>query len=285
MSSRGSKLNSVASADEFEQVRSDSDPIRRGRRATELITHYQQRAIELARLRKEAIEDAHRTGLSYTEIAERIGITKSRISQIKTSAPPAERAYFGVGPVAVGIPRRFGLEDGRERPYFDANDQATREQVEATLERLSLATTRFGIDPDTESVPPGDAVVICGPKSAPVARHLLDGDATLSFENIDGTWYLIDKHTGERFSSPFRHDSNVRTDIGYLARRVEDGRVIVHIAGVTSIGSLGVAHWLNGNLAAVYRPGGQFSAAVIECDFDAEYAITNSRILAGPFTG
>ncbi|WP_280181185.1 hypothetical protein [Nocardia farcinica] len=74
------------------------------------------------------------------------------------------------------------MEDGRDRPYFDANDQATQEQVEVTLARLSLASTRFAIDPDTDAVPDGDAVVICGPKSAPVARRLLAGDETMAFE-------------------------------------------------------------------------------------------------------
>jgi transcriptional regulator with XRE-family HTH domain len=274
----------VAGIDEFDKVRSDPDPVRRGQRATDLITLYQQRATELARLRKEAIEEARQTGLTYSEIAELLGITKSRISQIRTSAPPPERAFFGVGPVAVGIPRRFGVEDGRERPYFDASDQATQEQVETMLTRLALASSRFAIDPDTEQPPAGDAVVICGPKSAPVARHLLAADEALSFENIDGTWYLIEKATGRRHSSPFRADLTNRTDIGYLARRVEHGRVIVHIAGVTSIGSLGVAHWLNANLTSLYRPGAHFISAVIECDFDTDLAITDSRALAGPFT-
>lgn len=280
--SRRSKLNLVA-ADEFDQVRADPDPIRRGQRATDLITQYQQRAIELARLRKEAIEEAHLGGLSYTEIAERLGITKSRISQIKTSAPPAERAYFGVGPVAVGIPRRFGKEDGRERPYFDANDQAAQERVETTLLRLSLASNRFSIDPDTDELPAGDTVVICGPKSAPLARRLLDGDEHLTLDSDEGTWYVTEKATGKHYSSPYLRESSDRTDIGYLARRVENGRAIVHIAGVTSIGSLGVAHWLDTHLTTVYSPGNHFSAAVIECDFDSEFAITDSRILAGPF--
>ncbi|WP_328391200.1 sigma-70 family RNA polymerase sigma factor [Nocardia sp. NBC_00416] len=269
---------------EFDEVRSDPDPVRRGRYATELITLYQQRATELARLRKEAIEEAHCTGLSYTEIAELLGITKGRISQIRTSAPPAERAFFGIGPVVVGIPRRFGVEDGRGRPYFDASDQATEERIEADLARLSLISTRFAIDPDVEQVPAGDAVVICGPKSAPVARNLLAADEALSFENIEGTWYLIEKSSGRRHSSPFRADFANRTDIGYLARRVEGGRVVVHIAGVTSIGSLGVAHWLTSNVASLYEPSARFTSAVIECDFDPELSITGSRIVAGPFT-
>ncbi|WP_058854178.1 sigma-70 RNA polymerase sigma factor region 4 domain-containing protein [Nocardia jinanensis] len=271
-------------ANEFDEVRSDPDPVRRGQLATELITLYQQRATELARLRREAIEEAHRTGLSYTEIAERLGITKGRIGQIRTNAPPPERAFFGVGPVAVGIPGQAGAEDEREHLHFDVSYQATQERVEVDLARLSLASTRFEIDSDTEQVPAGDAVVICGPDSAPVAESLLAADESLSFENIDGTWCLIEKSSGRRYSSPFRADLTNRIDIGYLGRRVEDGRVIVQIAGVTSIGSMGVAHWLTGNLSELYEPSAEFTSAVIECDFDTEPSITGSRIVAGPFT-
>ncbi|MGW1741305.1 sigma-70 family RNA polymerase sigma factor [Nocardia sp. NPDC001965] len=271
-------------ANEFDEVRSDPDPVRRGQRATEMITLYQQRGTELARLRREAIEEAHRTGLSYTEIAERLGITKGRITQIRASAPPPERAFFGVGPVSVGIPRQTDAEDTREELSFDVSFQATQERVEVDLARLSLASTRFEIDSDDEQVPAGDAVVICGPESAPVAESLLAADEALSFEKIDGTWCLIEKSTGRRYDSPFRADLANRIDIGYLGRRVADGRVIVHIAGVTSIGSLGVAHWLSDNVSELYEQSAGFTSAVIECDFDEEPSITESRIVAGPFT-
>ncbi|WP_280439597.1 sigma-70 family RNA polymerase sigma factor [Nocardia cyriacigeorgica] len=271
-------------ADEFEQVRNDPDPIRRGQRATDLITTYQQRATELARLRKEAIEDAHRNGLSYTEIAELLGVTKGRISQIRTTAPKPQRAFFGVGPVAIGIPRRFGLEEGRQRPFFDANDQATQEALERTLAEFSLTTSRFAIDPDCEEVPAGDCIVVCGPKSAPVARRLLADDAVLSFDRTDEGWSIVDTRSGRRHFSPFRSPAASHTDIGYVSRRVLDGRVIVHIAGITSIGSLGVAHWLDANLATVYDPAAQFTSGVVECDFDADFMVTESRLLAGPYT-
>ncbi|MGY2029449.1 sigma-70 family RNA polymerase sigma factor [Nocardia gipuzkoensis] len=274
----------MGNAEEFELVRIDPDPIRRGRRATDLITVYQQRAIELARLRKEAIEEAHKSGLSYTEIAEMIGITKSRISQIRTSAPPAERAFFGVGPVAIGIPHRFGLEEGRERPFIDQSDQAVRDELEANLSRLSLSSNRFAINPDTASVPDGDAVIVCGPKSAPIARNLLQDDASLAFERSDETWWIVDSHTGQRHCSPYRRNSADRSDVGYLSRRVADDRVIVHIAGITSVGSLGVTHWLASNLAAVYNPADRFTSCIITCDFDTEFTVTDSRLIAGPYS-
>lgn len=274
----------MTSADDFDKVRSDPDPIRRGRRATDLMTTYQQRSFELARLRKEAVEDAHGAGLSYTEVADLIGITKSRISQIRTTAPKPERAFFGVGPVAIGIPRRFGDEDGRPRPYFDANDQGAQEALERTLTDLTLATSRYGIDPEDETPPDGDCVVVCGPKSAPVARYLLEADHTLSFHRTDEGWYIKDEHTDRRHFSPFRINSAAHADIGYFSRRIDGGRVIVHIAGITAIGSAGVAHWLNDNLPTVYDPAARFTNGVIQCDFDDGLTVTGSHLVAGPYT-
>ncbi|MGW0179709.1 sigma factor-like helix-turn-helix DNA-binding protein [Nocardia sp. NPDC003345] len=269
----------MGGADEFEQVRSEPDPVRRAQRATELITRYQQRATELARLRKEAIEEAHRNGLSYTEIAELLGITKGRISQIKSGAPPAERAFFGIGPVAVGIPR--SSEDGNGSEATDA-DRAARECVEATLTRLSLASSRFAIEPDDEAAPAGDAVLICGPESAPVARNLLDADDALGFENIDGTWYVVERESGRRVEPPA--DSGSRTDIAFVGRREDQGRVIVHIAGLTGAGSLGAAQWLDSNLDSLYEPTARSISAAIEYEARDGSPAGAGRAVAGPFT-
>ncbi|WP_280507183.1 sigma factor-like helix-turn-helix DNA-binding protein [Nocardia flavorosea] len=267
---------------EFEHVRSEPDPIQRGRRATELITLYQQRAAELARLRKEAIEEAHRKGLNYTEIAELLGITKGRISQIKSGAPPAERAFFGVGPVAVGIPRRE-VGEGGTADVFDASDRAARSLVEKVLARLSLASSRFEIEPDAAEVPPGDTVVICAPGSAPVAQQLMTEDDTLKLEKVDGEWCLVEKATGRRYTSPATADPADRADIGFLGRREEDGRVIVHIAGMTSMGSHGVAHWLDSNVSGLYEPSVRSASAVVESDVEAGTSVVDSRVVAGPF--
>ena len=71
-------------ADEFDHVRQDTDPIRRTKRSTTLIETYRERMAELARLRKEAIEQAHEAGMSYTEIAAALGLSKGRITQIRS---------------------------------------------------------------------------------------------------------------------------------------------------------------------------------------------------------
>ncbi|WP_405149935.1 sigma-70 family RNA polymerase sigma factor [Nocardia salmonicida] len=274
----------MAIEDEFDAIRNDPDPIRRGLRAGELIAVYQQRSTELARLRKAAIEQANRDlGLSFSEIGERLGLTKGRISQIRTSAPAPERAFFGVGPVAIGVPRRIGHEEGRERAYVDANDEATRTYLQRKLAELALTTTEFDISPDAEDIPSGDCIIVCGPVSAPVARHLLADDPLLAFDRTEAGWSIIDNRREGRHFSPYRTDGT-RKDIGYLSRRIADKRVIVHIAGVTAVGSEGVAHWLTANLSTVYDPAAELTDCIIECEFNEDLTVTGSQLLAGPYS-
>jgi hypothetical protein len=274
----------VTTRDEFDDVRNDPDPIRRGRRATELMSVYQQRATELARVRRAAIDDAHRNlGLSYTDIAAQLGITKGRVTQIRNTAPPAERAFFGVGPVTVGIPRRYGVEEGRERPFFDAVDMSTQAATGEMLIRLALAWTPMAIEPSRTAVPEGDAVVICGPKSAPVARTLLAADPVLEFERDgNGRWWIIEAAAQTRYDSPYRRTIPERSDVGYFGRHVLGSRIVVHIAGITSIGSLGVVHWLDRNLSLFNRSEHSSLSGVVQCDFTEEFVIEDSRLIAGP---
>jgi hypothetical protein len=272
----------VSSPDDFDEVRRDPDPIRRGRRATALMSVYQQRATELARLRREAIEEAHQgQGLSYTEIAAALGITKGRVTQIRSGAPARERAFFGVGPVHVGVPLREGADD-RMRSYIDAADLATQTDTETLLATLALSAETFSIPPDTTGVPDGDVVVICGPKSAPIGASLMDTDPRLGMVRDDGRWWIVDKQTGERFGSPLADDPPEPADLGYLSRRRDGDRVIVHVAGIRSTGSRGVLHYLAHHLPELYRTGGDesFSLAV-RCELD-DLTVTASNIITGP---
>jgi hypothetical protein len=243
---------------------------------------YQQRATELARLRREAIEEAHRNqGLTYTEIATALGITKGRVTQIRTGAPSRERVFFGVGPITVGVPLREGTDD-RMRSYVDAADLATQEDVATLLGTLSLSAEPFTIPPTMAAPPDGDTVVICGPKSAPIGAELMDTDPKLGMVRDAGRWWIVDKSTGERFGSPMGDQPPEHADIGYLSRRRDGDRVIVHVAGIHSPGSRGVVHYLAHNLAELYRKTGNesFSLAV-RCQLDG-LAITGSEILTGP---
>jgi len=271
------------SSDDFDAVRRDPDPLRRGRRATELLALYQQRSTELARLRKAAVEEAHRQrGMSYTEIAEALGITKGRVTQLRGSAPAPERAFFGIGPVTVALPLRTG-EAGRERILVAAEDVATADQLDEMLAGLALTVTRMQMPMHTAKPPSGDAVVICGPKSAPVGGYLLGRDPCLGMVQGEGRWWMTDTIAGERYGSPGDEPDPTDGDLAYLARHQLDGRIVVHIAGIHSVGSLGVAHYLSQQLPELFAAVGEteFSAAV-RCTFD-DLEITASEVVAGPY--
>ena len=272
----------VEQPDDFDTVRSDPDPIRRGRRATTLMSIYQQRATELARVRREAIEEAHRAqGLSYTEIAAALGITKGRVTQIRAGAPPRERAFFGVGPVRVGVPLRVGTDD-RMRSYIDASDVATQEDTTTLLATLALSPEPFSIEPDATTPPDGDVVVICGPKSAPIGAQLLAEDPCLAMIRED-RWWIVNKATGERFGSPLADDPPAAADLGYFSRRRDGDRVLVHVAGIRSPGSRGVLHYLARHLRELWAETGDTAfSAIVRCELDG-LTVTDSTLFAGPF--
>jgi hypothetical protein len=245
---------------------------------------YQQRSTELARLRKRAIEEAHRArGLSYTEIADLLGISKGRVTQIRQNAPAAERAFFGVGPVAVGIPYRYQVTD-RNRPLIAAEDSKTSEQVQHLLRELAFTVTPYEIEPERERPPAGDAVVICGPKSAPVGAWLMSRDPVLGMTKQSGRWWIEHCPTGDLFGSPFDDAKSTSSDVAYVARHREQGRVIVHVAGIHAIGSLGAAHYLTGHLPDIFAQTDRASCSfVVRCAYDG-LTIMGSDLLAGPYT-
>lgn len=286
MGVKGSKLDDVPEpeSDEFEAVRRDPDPLRRGRRATELLTVYQQRATELARLRKAAIEEAHRDrDMTYTEIASALGITKGRITQIRGSAPSAERGFFGVGPVAVGVPWRWQTTD-RERPLIAAEDAKSGDLTGKLLADLGFTVSTFQVGPETEALPEGDVVLICGPISSPIASSYLADDRHLRFIVPDNRWY-IEESGGVRHGSPSDDDQPTNSDIAYLARHRVGSRTVVHIAGIHTMGSLGAVDYLSNHLGDLYaKTKDQEFSCVIRCDYDlANVEVTGSSLLAGPF--
>lgn len=68
---------------ELERVRSERDPMRRGRLATEMLDTCQQHTVELAGIRRDAVTELRRTGASLEQIAAGLGVSKGRISQLR----------------------------------------------------------------------------------------------------------------------------------------------------------------------------------------------------------
>lgn len=267
--------------DEFEKVRAEGDPLRQARRATELLAVYGQRSVELARLRKVAIDRAHdELGMSYTEVAARAGITKGRVTQIRKTAPPAERAFFGVGPVTVAVPLR--LAGDRAHGVIALEDSTAAERLGETLEALSLAVEPYRIPVGGFWEPPADAVAICGPKSSSVIAEAIQADPFLTFEpDASGRWVITDRATGDTFVSPIDQGDPTR-DIAYVSRLRRPGGVLLVIAGVHALGSVGAVEFIRQNLSELY---GQVSdepfSLVVASTFDGT-TVTETSPVWGP---
>ncbi|MET9260517.1 hypothetical protein [Amycolatopsis sp. NPDC004079] len=268
---------------EFDELRADPDHLRRGRRATELIEKNGQRSIELARIRSDAVQGARRDLLMKdTEIAPAMKLSPSRMSRLMKNAPPRERIFFGDGPVRLGVPYRYQTLD-RERPVIAAEDAEAAETLTELLGSMSLLAKRYQIEPDRENLPDGDVVLVCGPKSAPVGNTLLQDDPALDMVEHGGRWWIEETATGARHGSPADEPSPEQGDIAYVGRHIRDGRIVVHIAGIHTVGSLGAAHYLAANLPSLFAETGDTSCSLVVGCTVAGREITGSTLVAGPF--
>lgn len=236
----------------FEAVRRESDPVERARLAGRLIVLFEQHAVELARLRLEAIEEALEAGLvTSPTLCEKLGLSQSRLAQIRKFAPTAERALFGVGPVEIWIPERR-LGDGQQR-VVAAEDQDAGEKVRDLLTRLQLsASVRHIPVDDSDWAPQHDAVVICGPEVSPVVQAWLDRDPVATFVQREGLWRILLRAEDRELASPL--ETGEPTDLAYVSKVTdEQGRARVHLAGLHASGSLAAVEWLDQHTKEMWR--------------------------------
>lgn len=258
--------------DDFETVRREADPIKQARDATALLNLYQQRGHELARLRREAINRAaQETGATYADLAKLVGISKARVTQLRQSGPPSERAFFGVGPIDVAVPLR-GIP-GRPAGGVAAEDAEAQRIMSDLLQSLSFDVRPVTI-PNGDWTPDHEAVVICGPKSSHVSAGLIAHDPHLAFNKADGRWQITTRDTGEAFTSPL-DDGRDSEDVAYVGRITRAGRTTLVIAGVHALGSVGAASHLRTHLPLVHAQVGidDFSM-VIRATFDGLTPLT-----------
>jgi hypothetical protein len=266
--------------DPFEAIRRESNPLRRAKLAGELITLYQQRGIELARLRKEAINQAASLpGMNFSTVAKELGLTRGRITQIRQTAPAAERGFFGVGPITVAVPLR--AMPGRALPMISSEDTRAADRLRQLLVDMAFQVESYHIPPGGDWEPSGDVVAICGPKSSPVTASAIDSDPFLSFEpDAAGKWTIRDRGTGLALESPMDITPGaLSSDIAYVGRLTHRARTLFVIAGVHALGSVGAVEYLANNLPDLYAEVGtkRFSM-VVSSDFDGGTVIRSELV-------
>lgn len=271
----------------FDRVRREPDPLRQAKLASELINVYQQRSVELARLRKEAINRAAaERGISFSAIAAELDLTRGRITQIRQGAPPAERVFFGVGPVSVAVPLRQVGE--RNLPVISSEDSRAAEMLTTLLASLAFQVRQVRIPVGGEWSPQEDTVAICGPKSSPVTAAAIESDPFLTFTpDQAGRWTIRERDGSRVYESPMDGArQQAWSDVAYVGRLMvpgEPGPIMV-IAGVHALGSVGAVDHLARHLKDLYdQVGVRPFSMVVASEHDGE-TVTRSEVLCPPRT-
>lgn len=256
----------------------------RARKINALIDDHQMTIAELSRERREVFEALLHDGMTQLQIAEALGMSRSRVSQLLSAGVRPERALLGSGrlTVAIGGKHETGRADGKPLAVLSA-------EALAAYDRIAELARSVGLSADHEIVPPPgmvklnrpNLIVLTSPRLLPFVGQVLEADEHLGFAVDEHGWYLIDKNAGKEYRSP--SDSGEPADFAYIGRlpRPDGKGTFLYLAGIHGPGTAGAAHYLEGHLAEIYREvRGRRWSALITCRFDpSNRQIIDSKLL------
>lgn len=248
-----------------------ADPLERAKIAHSLIDQYQDAIGELSRIRRTSIEALLGSGMTQTGVAEMLGLSRSRMSQLLSAGVRPERAFLGTAKLTVAIGAK------QEANRRDPGDMLSVESFTA-YELLSDAARAVGLDAAYEVVPPPglvhlnrtNLIVLTNPRLLPFLSQVMEADPHLRyFQDESGNWHLRDLSTGKEYRS--LRDKGEPSDYGYVGRlpRPDGKGSFLYLAGTHAQGTLGAAHYVTTNLGDLYKElkTRRFST-IIECRFD-----------------
>ncbi|MGW0945966.1 sigma factor-like helix-turn-helix DNA-binding protein, partial [Streptomyces sp. NPDC002623] len=245
------------------------------REVTTRLADAQQEVTELARLRRRVVQDLHAQGLSYAQIAEKAGLSRGRIHQIRHTGPAPEGAFLGAGAVTIVTPLRWDGE--KKRPVVAMADVNSGKRLEELAKSYGLDVSSGHVQVSGEVDLNRDGlVVVCGPGMSQAMSDLYAQDPVLGWEHPEGEpWALADRRTGTSYRAGADTEPYRPHDVGYLGRlpRPDGNGSVLAIAGIHTAGSLGVVQLLASDLSALWGQVGErhFSTLVgVEYDPDTD---------------
>lgn len=269
----------------IKELRAVPDALTRAKSAGELANRFQAAATEASRIRKEAIEELTTTGgMTQAQLAQHLGMTRSRIGQLLKTGPKVERAFFGAGSkLIVAVGGKMEAKPRNPGPVVAQEDFQAYEAFQRMARGLEFETDYEVIQPPgLVNLNRDDLVVICGPRLSPLIAQVLESDSHLGFGQDDEGWHLVDRTADSLYRSPM--DEGALIDYAYLGKlpRLDGRGTFLYIAGIHAVGAAGVVHFLDSHLGELYREvkAERFST-IIECAFDGETRrVTSSKRVA-----
>jgi hypothetical protein len=220
------------------------------------IEDHQAAIADLSAERRDCIEELLTVGVTQTQLAAQLGMSRGRISQLMSSGVRVERTFFGTAKVTVAIGGK--LETGRTdgKPLVVASSEAY-----GAFEQLGGLLRTLGLDAESEIVPPPgllqlnrpNLVVLTSPRLLPFVGQVLDADPHLGFTSDEQGWYLVDKTTATEYRSPSEKGEHV--DYAYLGRlpRPDGKGTFLYLAGIHAPGTAGAVHHLEQHLPELFK--------------------------------
>lgn len=246
------------------------DPGERARAANKLIDEYQAAISELSDVRRETLRELLASGMSQMAIADMLGMSKSRVSQLLSAGTRPERTFLGTAKVTVAVGGK--LEAGKPDPGAVVSSESF-----SAYETLAELARSVGLDATYEVVPPpgnvhlnrANLIVMAGPRLLPFLDQVMAADPHLGYLHDDSGWYLVDKTTGTEYRSPI--DSGEAADYAYVGRlpRPDGKGTFLYLAGIHAPGNLGAASFVADNIADLHHElkARRFSV-LVTCRFD-----------------
>ncbi|MEU5124244.1 sigma factor-like helix-turn-helix DNA-binding protein [Streptomyces asoensis] len=260
-------------SDELQRIMAIDDPYLLLREVTTRLADAQQEVTELARLRRRVVQDLHSQGLSYAQIAEKAGLSRGRIHQIRHTGPAPEGAFLGAGAVTVVTPLRW--DDEKKRPVVAMADVNSGRRLEELAKSYGLDVSSGHVLVSGEVDLNRDGlVVVCGPGMSQTMSDLYAQDPVLSWEHPEGEpWALLDRRTGTAYRAGADTDPQRPHDVGYLGRlpRPDGNGSVLAIAGIHTAGSLGVVQLLASDLNTLWGQVGEHHfSTLVSVEYDPE---------------
>lgn len=256
---------------DIDQVRAIDDPAERARTAGELGARHTDIGTELYRIRREAMLQMRGRGLRNRTIAQMLGYTPQRVSQLLNSGVPIERAFLGaVGPMTVVMASKPAAEQRGTGRLVAEEDHKAYGNLARLAATMKIEITDCVIDaPGVLNLNRPNLLVMTGPRVATNMGEILAKDQNIEFAKDERGWYLIDKATGTTYRSPM--DAGRNTDFAWFGRilRPDKQGTFIYAAGIHAMGEAGVVHLLCDEIADLYSEVGlkPFSS-IVRCRFD-----------------
>lgn len=254
---------------EIERVRQIKDPAERARVVGREQSRLSGVIDELAGIRREAIDEMLHAGLSQSDIARELGVTRSRLNKLVSSGPGPERALLVPKPKAGALLTVAVVEKPlgeHSRPSVLVTTQGATAKLDHLARGMGLETEVTHVSEATGYIDLNrdNLAVLVGPRTSLLVAQAITADPVIKWRRVENdprnNWMLIDTSEG---GGEYRSDFDERepksdeprtcyAHIGRIRRPDGDGSFL-YLGGAHGPGTAGAVEVLVHSIGEIWE--------------------------------